>query len=298
MVDEYIQVLVPIIRTQAAAPLTDIGDSLVAFVGGYGRVVALVEMPGRDVDDVQRIIAGRRRELLQWISATDSRRRGPRRARSPIEIRVTHDVADGIEEAAYEQGCDLLVVEWPGLTARRPRLLGRVIDRLTSEPPADLVFVRPDPLRRETELDISRILVPIRGGPNARLALLVAGSLSANRMAKVTVLHVYQPSLTAKQRDRERSDLFDTLNSTGVRVAYELEEVTSRDTAAVILERAGVHDVVVMGAYAQSARSSKLVRRSLVNAVRALPRTVIVVRSTRGSGPGISRRRGTTTQFV
>ena len=283
MVDDYIQVLVPIVRAQAAAPLTDIGDSLIGYIGGFGRVVALVELPRNAASDVKQQMARRRRSLLLWVSTTDARRTSVRRARAPIEVRVTHDVADGIEEAAYEQGCDLLVVEWPGLTARRPQMLGRVIDRLTADPPADLVFVRPDPGRPESELRVSRILAPIRGGANARLALLVAASVCADHAAQLTVLHVYRSSLTPRARERERAEVQSLLGSTRLRVDYEFEEVDAPDVASVILEKAGSYELIVLGAFAAQAASSRLVRSSLVRAVRALPGTVVIVRSARAS---------------
>jgi nucleotide-binding universal stress UspA family protein len=281
VVDEFVQVLVPIVRSQAAAPLTDIGDSLISYIGGYGRVLALVELPSNPGLDVKQEVARQRRNLLLSVSATDARRTGAGRSRAPVEVRVAHDVAVGIEEAAYEQACDLLVVEWPGLTARRPRLLGRVIDRLSADPPAALVFVRPDPARPESELQVSRILAPIRGGDNGRLALLVAASVSAQHDARLTVLHVYRSSLTPRARQRERGELMRLLESARLRVDFELEEVDAVDAGAVILEKANAYELVVLGAFAAAGASSRLVRSSLVRTVRALPGTVVIVRSAR-----------------
>jgi glucosyl-3-phosphoglycerate synthase len=282
VIGEHAHVLVPLIRAQAAAPLTDVGDALVAYTGGYGRVVAMVELPPRSAPNVAGIMAERRRSMLEWISATDSRRGGGRRMRAPIDLRVTADIRVGIREAAYEQACDILVVEWLGPTEHRRHQLARVVEDLAASPPADLVLVRPDPERPEAALDLRRVLVPLRGGANARLAMLVAMALAQAQRARLTVLHVYRASDSVRSRAAERDEVLRVLDGTPLAVPQlELQETVAVRAGPVIQEAARDFDAVVMGAFAERPKARSLVRSSLVDVVRTLPGTVIIVRSVR-----------------
>lgn len=84
-------------------------------------------------------------------------------------IRLGRDVVDSIISAAREREANLLLLGWPGYTQSKGQAFGSIIDVMTTHPPCDLAVVR---LRR-TGLP-NRILVPIAGGPNARLAIELA----------------------------------------------------------------------------------------------------------------------------
>jgi nucleotide-binding universal stress UspA family protein len=82
---------------------------------------------------------------------------------------------------------------WAGL------LFGSVIDPLVDDPPTDVAVVRYRSWR-----PLHRILVPVAGGPNSRLAVKMAAGMAMvgdNSPVTITLLHVVPPG-----RDRRRPD--------------------------------------------------------------------------------------------
>ena len=273
-----LRVLVPIIRAQTAGHLLSIGDALVRQTRGSGNVLGLVEVPAYASEAVAHEVMQRRRELLRWIAATDE----PAEARSTpglgILVRVVHDVALGIREAAYETNADLVAVEWPGLASRRPRLLASVIANLSANPSADLLLVRPGIIKYRLQVRARRILVPVRGGPNARLALKVAGALAGAWDARLTVLHVADPHHHPDRKAQESLEL-DYLLSHIEGAPPELIDREAADIGGAIREAAAEADLVVLGASAPPTQGPVLVRAELAAALRRLTGTIILVRT-------------------
>ncbi len=84
-------------------------------------------------------------------------------------LRLGRDVVSSIISAARAREANLMILGWPGYTQSKSQAFGSIIDLMTKNPPCDLAVVR---LRR---IGLpNRILVPIAGGPNARLALELA----------------------------------------------------------------------------------------------------------------------------
>lgn len=272
-----LRVLVPIIRAQTAGHLLSIGDALVRQTRGSGNVLGLVEVPAYASEAVAHEVMQRRRELLRWIAATDE----PTETHSAglgILVRVVHDVALGIREAAYETNADLVAVEWPGLASRRPRLLASVIANLSANPPADLLLVRPSIVEYGLQMRPRRILVPVRGGPNARLASKVAGALAGAWDARLTVLHVADPQHHPDRKAQESLEL-DYLLSHIDGATPELIDREAADIAGAIREAAAEADLVVLGASAPPTQGPVLVRAELAAALRRLTGTLILVRT-------------------
>lgn len=273
-----LRVLVPIIRAQAAGPLLSIGDGLMRQSRGTGNVLGLVEVPAQASEALAQEVAQRRRDLLRWIAATDDSVE-PRSAPGlGILVRVVHDIALGIREAAYETNANLIVVEWPGLASRRPRLLESVIGNLSANPPADLLLVRPGEVESGFKARAGRILVPVRGGPNARLALRVASALAGAWQASVSVLHLTDPRHHPDRKAQESEEL-DFILSQAAAPAPELIDRETVHIGAAILEAATGADLVVLGASADPAQSPVLVRSRLATSLRRLTATIVLVRT-------------------
>src|SRR5438067_7068772 len=173
-----------------------VGAAILQHRGGTGSLLGVVEVARGQPISRGITVACRYRRLLNRITAIGE----SSRAVFGVEVRVAHNLALGIREAVYEVGADLLVLEWPGLSVRPG--VSSVIASLVSDPPADLVLVRPDP---DPENGDRGILVPIRGGPSARLALQVADALAAAEDLALNVLHVYRPQQQAERRRREEA---------------------------------------------------------------------------------------------
>ena len=274
-----LRVLVPIIRAQAAGPLLSIGDGLMRQSRGSGNVLGLVEVPAHASEALARVVTQRRRDLLRWIAATDDAVE-PRAAPGlGILVRVVHDVALGIREAAYETNANIIVVEWPGLASRRPLLLESVIGNLSANPPADLLLVRPADAESPFQARARRILVPVRGGPNAKLALRVATALAGAWQARCTVLHLTDPRHHPDRKAQTAEELAFLLSQ----VAAPAPELVDRETVnvgAAILDAATGADLVVLGASADPAANSPvLVRSRLAASLKRLTATIVLVRT-------------------
>ena len=274
MADRRPHVLVPILRAQAAPPLLEVAEAIREQDEAAGHVLGVVEIPaGREI--ARSITVARRyRTLLQRIAGMEGRERSG----FGVQVRVAHNVAQAVREAAYENDSSVIVLEWPGL-ARRPA--DRNLEDLIADPPADLLLVRPG---EEPEGGDGGILVPVRGGPSAALAMRAAAALARMHRAPLTVLHVYEPRLTPERRREEAERFQDALKVLG-RMRRRVVEIESATPAAAIREEAGRHRMVVLGAYAEAARSSVVVGLRLAETVRRLPGTVIVAKSARSVRP-------------
>lgn len=269
------RILVPLVRAQAVQTLIAVGDALAKPQDADGKVLGLVEVP-RQPENLANQVVHRRRELLRRIAEQENVRGLP--ARLGILVRVVHNVPMGIREAVFETGANLVVIEWPGPASPRAGTLTSVVDDLSSSPPADLVFVRPS----SRGLDLSgrplNVVVPIRGGVNARLALTVATRLSSAWGGAMSMLHVVDPS---HHPDRRAYDLANARATASAQPAATLIVNETAGIAQAIAAAASAADVVVLGAYSEKGRHPVLVRPELAEAFSAIEGLLILVRSAR-----------------
>ena len=273
------QMLVPILRAQTATAVLSVADALSVANAGQGHVLGVVEVPRGPTDNLAAQVAQRRHDLLRWIAAIDAHKTGQHSGLA-IQMRVCHNVSLGIREAVYENGSNLILIELPGLSSRRPRILSSVVDDLVSTPPADLLLVRPDTPTGEEPISVHRVLVPIRGGPNARLALMAGVGLAEVHRAEVTALHIYA-SEDHPRRKAAESDLVQELVADFRYPELELVERDAGDgtVGEVIRNQGQAYDVIVLGAYAEASQPQILVQSPLTPSLRQLSGTVILAKS-------------------
>jgi nucleotide-binding universal stress UspA family protein len=272
--ESELRILVPIVRAQAVQTLIAVGDALAKSLDADGKVLGLVEVPRQPEMNVANQVVHRRRELLKWIADEESLLGSP--ARLGILVRVVHNVPLGIREAVYETGANLVVIEWPGPSSPRAGTLASVLDDLSSSPPADLAFVRPSSLGLDLAGRPIRIVVPIRGGANARLALKVAARLGAAWGGVISLLHVVDPNY---HPDRRAHDL---ATARAIASTEPTATLIVNETAAIgqaIVSAAAEADVVVLGAYSEAGRYPVLMRPELAEALSAVEGMLILVRS-------------------
>jgi hypothetical protein len=283
--ESEIRILVPIVRAQAAQTLIAVGDALAKPRDADGKVLGLVEVPRQPESNVTNQVVHRKRDLLKWIAYQESVRGSP--GRLGILVRVVHSVPLGIRETVYETGANLVVIEWPGPASPRAGTLASVLDDLSSFPPADLVLVRPP--RRSLDMTgrPNRVVVAIRGGLNARLALKVAIGLTAAWEGEMSLLHVVDPN---HHPDRRANDLAQARAIAATVPSATLIVNETTDIGQAIVSVAAEADVIVMGAYSEKGRHPVLVRPELAGALSAIEGLLILVRSARleaeGSGEG------------
>jgi glucosyl-3-phosphoglycerate synthase len=131
---------------------------------------------------------------------------------------------------------------------------------------------------------VAGVLVPVRGGPSARLALRAAAALVGSRRTRITALHVHDVRHSEERRARASRQFHDLLVELGTR-RVEPVEIVSVNPSQAITEAGRRHGVTVLGAFADAARSSVLVGSRLAKTVESLPGTVILAKSSRSIPP-------------
>ena len=271
------RLLIPITRAGAAAGLLEVATAILCGQQGSGILLGVVELPmGRPI--AQNVTVARRyRSLLQRITELENRMD----VDLGVQVRVAGSLAQGVRDAAFENASDMILLEWPGSGRARP--VDRHLDDLLANPPADLLLVRPDPRAGALHTQ-DGILVPVRGGPSASLALRAAGSVADGRRAEITAMHVYDPRHTADRRERERRTFRELQQELGHRRVRELEVESTRPNQAITAE-GQQYGVVVLGAWAEATRSPVMLSSRLEDTVRQLPGTVILAKSAQAATP-------------
>jgi nucleotide-binding universal stress UspA family protein len=181
-------------------------------------------------------------------------------------VRIGRRAADGVIEAVGEEGTDLVIFGWGGPPtaaaaaraeaergpdSRSAAVFSPTIDAVVRESPCDIAVVK----QRGVE-QVRSILVPVRGGPHAELAMRLARDLGKRFSAQVNVLHIVPKGIGGRacQREQEALDRFVREHGGTRRVHGILREATSVRTA--IIKEAADHDLVVMGASAQPSNAA------------------------------------------
>jgi len=217
-------------------------------------------------------------------------------------VRISRRAADGVIEAVGEESSDLVIFGWggPPTTAQAARaeaeatelkLAGRrsaprpvfspTIDAVVRESPCDIAVVK----QRGVE-DVNSILVPVRGGPHAELAMRIARSLARRFKARIVVLHVVPSGVGERAIEREQAavDAFVREHAGSRRAVGRIVEATSVRTA--IIKEAAHHDLVVMGASAHPTNASpdgRYLFGTLAESVASKAKPTVIVVKTRQS---------------
>lgn len=275
MAERRPRILIPITRARSGAGLLEVASAVLRGGSGSGLVLGIVEQPlGRPI--AQNVTVARRyRTLLRRITDLQPRLE----AGLGVQVRVASTLAQGVREAAYENATDLVVLEWLG----GGRVRDASLQDLVESPPADLLLVRHEPLSMGDEG--RGVLVPVRGGPSALLALRIAVAVARSRRVPLTVMHVYDPRQTAERRRRETRQFRELAGQAGPEAS--VIEVESAQPSEKITEEGRHYGVVVLGAYAEANRSAVVVGSRLARTVQRMPGTVLLAKSAR-SVPAIA----------
>lgn len=217
-------------------------------------------------------------------------------------VRIGRRAADGVIEAVAEEGSDLVIFGWGGppttsqaaraeaeetemaLAGRRsaPRpVFSATIDAVVRESPCDIAVVKQRGVN-----EVRSILVPVRGGPHAELAMRIARSLARRFKARIVVLHVVPAGIgeRAVERQQEAVDAFVREHAGSRRAIGLIREATSVRSA--IIREAAHHDLVVMGASASPTNAGpdgRYLFGTLAESVASKARPTVIVVKTRQS---------------
>ena len=237
------RILIPVANPLTAEELIRIGASLLEPRTGELTALGIVEVPEGMPLSEGATRARQARRLLQKV--LDYAPEGT--VIHPLVLIGRHAAA-GIVEAAAEQEADLMIFGWGGKSGPHRDgggpVISPTIDEAVREAPCDIAVVKQRGAR-----DIRRILVPVRGGPHAELALRVADALALKHGATVAVMHLVPQGVTEAVRAQAEHALaqFARQHLTA-RSEPILREAHNVRTA--ILREAEHADLVVMGASA------------------------------------------------
>jgi glucosyl-3-phosphoglycerate synthase len=238
------RILIPMANPRTARDLVRIGSHLAHRRATEITALGIVEVP-EGVSLAEGASRAREaRRLLQRVP--DFRDDASVDVRTAV--RIGRQAAEGIVEAVAETGADLVIFGWgatPG-ASRRSTVYSPTIDEVVRQSPCDIAVVRQRGLGT-----VRSILVPVRGGPSADLALRLGADLATGFGAELVAFHVVPPGSGANAVEAAREALVSLVKrqARGVRVRPVLVEGPS--VRGALLREAAQHDLVVVGASAQ-----------------------------------------------
>ena len=184
-------------------------------------------------------------------------------------MRVSHRPWDNIVRVIGEEKVSLVLLPWDGVSDAESQLFGVPLADILESPPCDVALVRWRGLD-----DCRRILLPVRAGPYAVLALEMGLALAEHLDAHVTLTHV--TSGTRRTLDEEWFTAFIPVLHGLTRVSRSVT-VTGSVVESILAEAAD-HQLIVMGARGRVPREKPV--GPIVDAiVGQAEQTVIVVKT-------------------
>ena len=252
------RILIPVANPMTAEELIRLGAAMLDERSGELSALGIVEVPEGVSLSQGAIQARTARRLLQRVLTFGDEEGVEIRTM----VRIGRRAADGVIEAVGEESTDLVIFGWGGPAAHGATrdaphddadapVFTSTIDAVLRESPCDIAVVKQRGLER-----VRSILVPVRGGPHAELAMSVARDLAKRFRAQLVVLHVVPEKIGDRARKRQQAalDAFLEEHGKGRRLTGKLVEAASVRRA--IIREAAQHDLVVMGASAQPANAA------------------------------------------
>ncbi|AFZ25058.1 chloride channel protein EriC [Cylindrospermum stagnale PCC 7417] len=204
------------------------------------------------------------------------------------QIRVAHDIAQAILETINERNIDLILMGWKGNTSTPGRIFGNVVDTIIRQATCDVVLVKlanipespvtPSP---HTQHSFNHWLVPMAGGPNARVALkllpalVTLGNHPQIRLTQVFKPSEFKPDMTVLEQAIRQLMRRRKLSSTVIATPVQADSVSE---GVIKLVKTEGFDVVVLGASREGLLQQAIqgnIPEAIANGVES---TVILVR--------------------
>jgi len=166
---------------------------------------------------------------------------GDKRITSRSKVIVSHDPWKELSNLLQDEGPDLLCLEFD----LHPKALQVTLNEILERPPCDVALVRGKITSKPKQ-----VLVPVRGGPHAELALRVGLGLHSKGLS---ALHIRRPGDPKAGTDAPFKGLEQVLKQ--MPEVQKQFEVTD-DSAQVILDKSKKADVIILGTTIQPITSS------------------------------------------
>ncbi len=256
------RILLPVRQVSEAEELLPLARAIAQGWIGHVLLFGIVHMPAEKSLSEGMLAAQSLRQQLERLAAAD-----PWVDMLPT-ARVTYTPWDEITQQVDQAKYDLLLLRWHQDQAA----FGADLHDVLVDPPCDVVIVRPG-----EPASLQRILLPVRGGPHAELALRISLALAKAYEIEITALHIAPPAPQSPQ-DAPFADLLPVLQ--------QLPPVTrivtlQRQLQASILSEARQHGLIVMGATARPKSEPIAIGEMAARVLRSTKMTAIVVKTKR-----------------
>lgn len=233
-------VLVPVANETQAEVLGRLGSMLAKDHDGGVLALHVIKVPPPLSLSDGRMFLAEGRAPLQKVIEQSKRRDVP----VHTMIRLGRDVSEAILKTTTENASDMILFGWPGTSGTNDKLFGSVIDRIVSNPPADIAILRARPIN-----SLRRIVVPVAGGSNSRLSASTARALAlaSDGDTKVVLVHVAVPGANETAVQARANNAFRRATE-GMEYPFEHQIVINEDPVDGILEAAAGCDMIVIGA--------------------------------------------------
>ncbi len=277
----HYRLLIPTTNPSRCGGTLRLASAFLTSDDSCGTLLGIVEVPAERSGSNRQDTALAYRTLLSQIDRHAKNGRGP----LDSQVRIAHLAAQGVREAALETGANLLLLD--AMTNSSGKTDGQwtnAIEDLLFDPPCDVALVRPDTQARK----IKRVLLAVRGGPNAELALRLAATVCKSTGAALCLLHVFSPNTLPDAQAREE-DAFQRLEKLAgqLDVPFRRLTVASTDVREAIVREAANHQVTILGATLGIMHRPMVLGTPLTRLLRQFPGTVMVVKR-RGQTEGLS----------
>jgi glucosyl-3-phosphoglycerate synthase len=255
-------VLLPVCEAAEAEALLPLARAIAQGWKAHVLLFGIVHIPeGKSLSE-GALPAQELRQALERLAAAD-----PLVDMLP-SAKVTYTPWNEIVQQVDRADYDLLLLRW----REDQTVFGADLREVLVHPPCDVAIVRPG-----EPADIRRILLPVRGGPHAELALRVSLALAEAHDAEITSLHVAPPSPQSAE---------DVPFASLLPVLQQLPRVTRIITLhqriqASILYETRQHDLIVMGATARPKGEPVAIGEMTARVLRSTHVTAIAVKTRR-----------------
>ena len=160
-------------------------------------------------------------------------------------VRPQNEIWDGIWEIVSQDDIDTLVLGWSSPTMPETAV-GEMRDPRLASPPCDIISVKPSAeiAGKPVWKAVKRILLPVRTGPYAGLALRIANDIARATDASISMLHASTNALTQAE-DQLFRDFGPALRNLS---SLNRSLTVVSEVPKAIINEAPYNQVIVMGA--------------------------------------------------
>jgi hypothetical protein len=236
-----IKVLLPLSNLDETRIMLPLAEMIITARQGLLIILHVISVPeGESLSEAAREASQYREDLGKSLSEQMDMT-----AQVKTLVRSETGIWEGIWEVVEQEDINLLLLGWSdnllpetaGGELKDPRLVS---------PPCDVLAVRPaeDIVGEKGWGTVKRILLPMRGGPYAGMALRVANTLAQATDATITLLHATDQA--AREAEEQLLNAYGPVLRGLARVKRSMTVINPVSDA--IIEESPEHQVVVMGA--------------------------------------------------